>query len=311
MASSARPPLVLLLGPTAVGKTEISIPLAERLDGELVSADSRLFYRGLDIGTAKPSHSDRARVPHHLIDIADPDETVSLADFQGVAKLTVRQIHARGRLPVLVGGTGQYVRAITEGWQLPYVKPHPRLRLQLEAISHGRGAAWLHERLAHLDPEAAQSIEPANARRTIRALEVIFTSGHKFSELRQRGDSPFRVIAVGLRRPRQELYARVDTRIEDMFRAGFLREVEELLAKGYSPDLPSLSAIGYRECIKVLDGRLQLEDAKREIRRGTRLFVRRQSNWFKETDPDIKWFDLPAPDILDNIESHIRAAVRG
>jgi len=285
-----RPPLILLVGPTAVGKSEIAIQLAERLNGEIVSADSRLFYRGLDIGTAKPSPAARARVPHHLIDIAEPDETLSLAIFQQKARQAIADIHARHKLPLLVGGTGQYVRAITQGWTLPPQPPSPRLRVVLEALGVQRGEVWLHEALRRLDPAAAAAIDPRNRRRTIRALEVILNTGCRFSEQRRQLPPPYRLISIGLTRPRRELYARIDARIEAMFAAGLLDEVRGLLARGYSPELPSMSGIGYREGVRVVKGQLSEEQAKVQMRRATRALVRRQSNWFKESDPTIQWF---------------------
>jgi tRNA dimethylallyltransferase len=301
-------PLILLVGPTAVGKTEVAIQLAERIDGEIVSADSRLFYRGMDIGTAKPSPAQRARLPHHLIDIADPDEILSLAVFQKLATDAIADIHSRGRLPLLVGGTGQYVRAVTEGWRPPEVKPDEGLRAELEAEREEKGNDFLHERLRSLDPEAAAGIDPRNVRRTIRALEVILTTKGKFSEQRRKGDSAYRLITVGLTRPRAELYARIDARIESMFEAGLLDEVRGLLAKGYSPALPTMSAIGYRECVGVIEGRLTAEQARVEMRRLTRIFVRRQANWFKESDRSIKWFTV-GDGVVPAIEGHLRTAV--
>ncbi|MDO9349304.1 MAG: tRNA (adenosine(37)-N6)-dimethylallyltransferase MiaA [Anaerolineales bacterium] len=281
----------MIVGPTAVGKTEISLQLAERSRGEIVSADSRLFYRGLDIGTAKPSPTEQARVPHHLIDIADPDETWSLALFQQAAIQAIADIHQRKRLPFLVGGTGQYIRAVTHAWTPPAQAPHPRLRANLETLARERSNAWLHSKLAVLDPVAAEMIDPRNLRRTIRALEVILSTGKRFSEQRGRSESPYRLLTIGLNRPRPELYARLDARIQAMFANGLLDEVQRLLDRGYSPDLPSLSAIGYRECVMVLQGKLTQEQARQAIQRATRVFVRRQANWFKQDDPTIHWFD--------------------
>ncbi|NJC96214.1 MAG: tRNA (adenosine(37)-N6)-dimethylallyltransferase MiaA [Anaerolineales bacterium] len=304
----SKPPLILIVGPTAVGKTEISIQLAERLNGEIVSADSRLFYRGMDIGTAKPTVEEQVRVPHHLIDIAKPDETLSLAVFQRKAREAIADIHTRNKLPFLVGGTGQYVRAVTEGWKPPEVAPNPALREQLEKWKMERGNYWLYEKLKVLDPEAANKIDPRNVRRTIRALEVIMTTGRKFSEQRGQGDSPYHLVTIGLTRPREELYRRVDQRIEAMFANGFLNEVRNLLAGGYSPTLPTMSAIGYRECVSVIKGELTGEQAKVQIRRATRVFVRRQANWFKESDPDILWFRVE-DGIIDAILKNIRRSV--
>jgi tRNA dimethylallyltransferase len=302
-------PLILIVGPTAVGKTEISIQLAERLDGEIVSADSRLFYRGMDIGTAKPTAEEQARIPHHLIDIVDPDEILSLAVFQQKAREVIAEIHTRNILPFLVGGTGQYVRAVTEGWIPPEVAPNPQLREQLERQKEENGINWLYEKLMDLDPEAAERIDPRNFRRTIRALEVIITTGKKFSEQRGQSDSPYHLIMVGLTRPRDELYQRVDERIETMFANGFIDEVKRLLEKGYSPSLPTMSAIGYRECVGVIQGELTEEQAKVRIRRATRVYVRRQANWFKESDPNIRWFRVEEG-VLDKVESQIRIGLQ-
>ncbi len=305
-----KPPLIIVVGPTAVGKTEVSIQLAKRLDGEIVSADSRLFYRGMDIGTAKPTSGERSKVPHHLIDVADPNETCSLAVFQQLASHAISDIQKRKKIPFLVGGTGQYIHAVAFGWVPPVTKPDNHLREVLEKLARSRGNIWLHQWLVILDPVAAQSIDPRNLRRTVRALEVIFSSGKRFSEQRSHGESSYRLKMIGLNRPRTELYARVDARIESMFSAGFLNEVRSLLEYGYSPELPSMSSIGYRECIAVLHGELSVEEAKVRMRRSTRVFVRRQANWFKEDDNNIRWFDA-GNENLDEIEKVIRAFLNG
>jgi tRNA dimethylallyltransferase len=326
-------PLILIVGPTAVGKTEIAIQLAARMDGEIISADSRLFYRGMDIGTAKPSLEELARIHHHLIDVADPDEILSLSVFQKMAHAAIADIQARDKLPILVGGTGQYVRAVTEAWTPPEVKPNSRLRDELEkiAFSHSlagevnintdaedikvmEGKKWLYERLKSLDPEAAENIDVRNLRRTIRALEVILTTGRKFSEQRGQGVALYELITIGLIRPRLELYARIDERIEAMFNAGLLDEVKTLLTEGYSRELPTISAIGYRESIKVIEGEWSLDEAKVAMRRATRAFVRRQANWFKESDPNIKWFTAQMgveKEIEAYIQVHLAASKSG
>jgi tRNA dimethylallyltransferase len=284
-------PLVVMVGPTAVGKTAYSIPLAQRLRAEIISADSRLLYIGMDIGTAKPSPKERAIVPHHLIDVAFPDVPWNLAQFKNAAYQAIQAIHQRGHLPILVGGTGQYVRAILEGWNIPQILPNPQLRQALERWAEEITPAGLHHRLAVLDPQSANQIEFQNVRRTIRALEVILTSGNKFSHQRRRIPPPFRTLVLGLTRPRAELFARIDTRIEKMIQNGFIDEVEKLLAAGYSPQLPTMTAIGYREIIAMLNKQLPLADAIKEIRRRTRVFVRRQANWFKLDDPNIHWIE--------------------
>ena len=300
----SKPPLILIIGPTAVGKTELAIQLAERMNGEIISADSRLFYRGMDIGTAKPSHEELARVPHYLINIVNPDETLSLAVFQEKAKNLIADIHTRGALPFLVGGTGQYVRAVTEGWTPPEVTADERLRAELEK----KDKEWLHARLQILDPEAAAKIDARNVRRTVRALEVILTTGRKFSEQRGQVESPYQLITIGLTRPRPELYQRIDERIDLMFANGFMDEVKGLLERGYSPTLPSMSAIGYRECVSVANGELSIEQAKVEMRRVTRIFVRRQANWFKESDPNIMWFQVK-DGVLEETEKYIHQLI--
>ncbi len=305
---SNKPPLILIIGPTAVGKTEVAIQLAERLNGEIVSADSRLFYRGMDIGTAKPTLEEQARVPHHLIDIADPDQILSLAVFQQNAHQIIADIHTRKKMPFLVGGTGQYIRAVTEGWHPPEVKPDERLRNELEKLKQEKDIYWLHEKLKNLDPLAAEKIDPRNYRRTIRALEVILTTGRKFSEQRGQSESAYHLIPIGLTRPRPELYERVDQRIDAMFANGFLDEVKTLLNRGYSPSLPTMSAIGYRECIRVISGEISEEQARAEIKRATRIFVRRQANWFKESDPNIKWFRVEEG-VIETIEAYLRSVI--
>jgi len=287
----------------------LAITLAERLNGEIVSADSRLFYRGMDIGTAKPSRAELERVPHHLIDVADPREIWSLALFQQAAHEAIDNIQGRGKLPFLVGGTGQYIHAVTQGWVPPEFAPHDALRTVLESLAESKGKDWLHERLALLDPASARSIDPRNLRRTVRALEVTLSTGRRFSEQRGHGENPYHLLTVGLHRPRPELYARIDARIESMFAAGFLEEVRGLLEQGISPDLPTMSAIGYRECVLVLQEKMTVEEAKTQMRRLTRVFVRRQANWFKQDDPEIHWFQA-GEGPQDAIEQLIRKTFR-
>lgn len=300
---------MVILGPTAVGKTNLSIRLAEHLGGEIVSADSRLLYRGMDIGTAKPTLSERNRVPHHLIDIADPDETWSLPMFQKAAKDAIEAIHQSQRLPMLVGGTGQYIRSITQGWEPPRQVPQARLRDVIEQWGQEIGTTALHIRLSLIDPAAARNIEPNNLRRIVRALEVIFMTGRRFSEQRQRSPTPYHVLQLGLSRPREELYSRLDSRIDQMLASGWLAEVQNLLYQGYSRQLPSMSAIGYRQLAGYLAGELTLEAAIVEIRRLTRQFVRRQANWFKADDPAIHWFTA-GPETLTGMAALIQATFR-
>jgi tRNA dimethylallyltransferase len=303
-------PLVTIVGPTAVGKTEISIQLAERLDGEIISADSRLFYRGMNIGTAKPTATEMSRVAHHMVDIAEPDEVLSLAVFQQTAIQAIEEVQRRGKLPLLVGGTGQFVRAVTEGWRIPKVGPDQKLRAVLADWAAEISPLGLHQRLNKLDPLAAERINPQNLRRTIRAMEVIFNSGYKFSD--QQGHNPIfdHVLVLGLTRRRDELYSRIDERIYWMFDRGFIDEVQKLLDQGFSPGLPAFSAIGYGEVIAYLRGRVTYEEAITLIKRQTRVFVRRQTNWFKLSDPDIHWF-TPGPECIADMEDFIHSWLSG
>lgn len=298
-------PLIVVLGATAVGKSEIAIRLAQRMDGEIVSADSRLLYRGMDIGTAKPTMEERERVPHHLIDVANPDKVWSLASFQQAAFQAINDIHSRERLPFLVGGTGQYIRAVIEDWNIPKVKPDAKLRTALDSWANGISAEGLHNRLIALDPIAAKRIDPRNVRRTIRALEVILITGRRFSDQRRKGSSSYQILLLGLTRPRKELYKRIDARIHTMLENGLVEEVQAFLERGYSPAMPTFSAIGYREIITYLQGGMSLDEAVAQMKKKTRVFVRRQSNWFKFNDANIRWFMVGSKTISE-LEATIR-----
>ncbi len=301
-------PLIVILGPTAVGKTEISLRLAERFKGEIVSADSRLFYRGMDIGTAKPSCEDLARIQHHLIDVAAPNEEWSLALYLPRALDAIREIQKRGKLPFLVGGTGQYIQAVVQGWDLPDIQPDPALRDVLTRWAEEVGVDGLKNRLQVIDPQAAAGIDGPNLRRIVRALEVILSSGEKFSEQRRQQGSPFRVLQLGLIRPRAELYQRIDQRVDKMLKDGLVEEVSSLLEQGYSPKLSALSAIGYKQISSYLLDQCTLEEAIRQIKSKTRKFVRHQANWFQADDPEIHWFcatDDPFQAICQKIQQFL------
>jgi tRNA dimethylallyltransferase len=252
----------------------------------------------MDIGTDKPTIEDRAAVHHHLIDVADPDETWSLADFQKAARDTIFEIARRGRLPFLVGGTGQYVRALVEGWHIPKQEPDIELRRELESLAAEEGSSVLVERLEKLDPQALKTIDPRNTRRIVRALEVIYRTGEPFSAQRRRIDPFITPLVIGLIRSRPELYLRIDRRIDDMMETGFIDEVRSLLNSGYSPDIPSFSAIGYREIAAYLAGELSQDEAVALMKKRSRQLVRRQANWFKADDPSIHWFSLEEGTLL-------------
>src|SRR3954447_6361452 len=222
-------PLLVIVGPTAVGKTALAIALALALGGEIVSADSRQVYHRMDIGTAKPLAAERAAAPHHLIDVVDPDEEFSLARYQDLATAAIAEIAARGHLPLLVGGTGQYLAALLEGWHIPRVAPQPELRAALERQAGQYGAAALHARLALVDPAAAAGILPTNVRRVIRALEVYELTGQPISEQQQKQPPPYRTKTLWLMRPPAELYGRIDARVDAMLAAGIIAEVRGLV----------------------------------------------------------------------------------
>ena len=300
------PPLVVLVGATAVGKTALSVALAEAVGGEIVSADSRQVYRRMDVGTAKPTAEERRRVPHHLLDILDPDQTLGLAEYQKLALEAMADITGRGRTPILVGGTGQYVMAVVEGWQVPHVPPDDGLRQQLYKDAARDGAEALHARLRELDPVAAAAIDARNVRRVVRAIEVCLVSGRRISALQTKLPPPYRVLIIGLQRSRDELYRRIDERIDTMMRDGLEQEVRGLVAAGYGFDLPAMSGVGYGQFEPYLLGEASLDDVMRAIQRATRRFVRQQSNWYRASDGRIRWFGA-APDPL----AHVVGLVQG
>lgn len=284
--------LLALLGPTAVGKTALSLQIACDFGGEIVSADSRQIYRGLDIGADKVGPAERAAVPHHLLDVVAPDEVLTLAEYQRAAFSAIDDIHRRGRLPMLVGGTGLYVRAVLDGLGIPEVPPNPALRAELETFAAESGADALHARLAEIDPAAAQRIDARNVRRVVRALEVCLVTGKRMSDLQAASPPPYRVLRVGLTRPRAALYGRIDRRVDEMVARGLLQEVQGLLDAGYSPHLPAMTGLGYRQMIQYLQGQMSFDEAVAAIKHQTRRFVHQQNTWFRQDDPRIVWFDL-------------------
>ena len=282
--------LIAVVGPTATGKSELAAQIALRYYGEVVSADSRQIYRGMDIGAAKPSAEHLAAVPHHLIGMADPREPYSLAIYLRQARRSVADILERGRLPVVAGGSGQYVWGLLEGWQVPNTPPSPEVRAELEARAAQIGARALHAELAETDPEAARRIHPHNVRRVIRAIELRRTATGPPASMRKE-PPPFSPLIIGLDLDRAELYRRIDARADAMMAAGWLDEVRALVESGCSPDLPSMSSHGYGELARHLQGEIDLADALRATKTRIHKFARQQRAWFRADDPRIAWFD--------------------
>ena len=286
------PPLIIILGPTGVGKTELAIALAQQLNGEIIGADSRQIYRYLDIGTAKPTAEQRAAVAHHLIDFVEPDYNLSLAEYQEQAYQSIDELHNRGKLPFLVGGSGQYITAVEEGWSIPRVPPDHDLRAELEAFVAENSSEALHDQLRLVDPVSAGRIHPNNTRRVIRALEVQRLTGQAISDLQRKRPPPYRILCIGLRLDRALLYPRVDKRVDKMIEAGFVNEVRRVLAMRFDRHLPSLSGLGYLEiAAHLLDGQ-PLDAAIERTKFSTHEFIRRQDVWFRGHDNGILWHNV-------------------
>lgn len=287
-------PVIVILGATATGKTGLALRLAERFDIEIVNADSRYLYRGMDIGTAKPDEAEQQRVPHHLIDILEPDENYSLARYLDDAYSAVEGIGRLAKLPVVAGGTPQYLRAFIEGWTMPRVPPDEELRARLD----DHDTAELFDRLDAVDPPSAERIGPTNKRRLIRALEVFEKSGIPMSEQSGKEPPPYRLILVGLRLDREALYERIDARARWMFEHGILDEARRLLP--LDPSLPALSSIGYPEARAAVRGEIDLETAIERASFSTHRYARHQSTWFRRF-ADVHWFDATSPTLVKDV----------
>ncbi len=282
-------PVVAVVGPTAVGKTALALRLAADLDGEVISADSRQVYRYMDVGTAKPTVQERETVPHHVIDVVDPDEEYSLALFLRNARAAIRDVHSRSRLPIVVGGSAQYIWGLLEGWEVPTVPPDPEIRRELELRAKNDGLETLAAELKRLDPKAAAAVDVLNPRRVIRALEVSRSPGMEPQQSRRRSPPAFRPIILGLTLERPVLYGRIDERADRMIEAGWVNEVRDLMDRGYRLDLPSMSSVGYQELGRHLEGSMELPEAVSGLKQRTRRFARQQHNWFKVGDDRIRW----------------------
>jgi tRNA dimethylallyltransferase len=303
-------PFLALVGPTASGKTEAAVRVAEALGAEILSIDSMQVYRGMDVGTAKPTDEQRGRVPHHLLDLVEPSEAFSVAAFQAAAGEAADDVRRRGRRPLLVGGSGLYLRAVVDRLEFPGTESDVRGDLEEEAAAVG--AERMHGRLAEMDPVAASKIEPANVRRTVRALEVAAITGRPFSSYAAAWDSypPDRVRAAGVRLTPEQLSTRAEQRVQEMLAAGWIEEVERLVAAGFGGWLTSTQAIGYAELARHLAGELRLEDAVRQTVTRTRHLARRQMAWFRR-DPRIRWFDAGddgAASVVNDLVAYLEGA---
>ena len=283
-------PLLAIVGPTGVGKSALALKLARRHGGEVINVDSRQVYRGMDVGTAKPSLDDRAALPHHLYDVADPDEAFTLVHFLALARYALADVHRRGALPILVGGTGQYAWALLEGWETPDAPPQPTFRARMTHLAEIEGYEVLHRRLEAVDPEAAQHIDPRNVRRVVRALEVHAATGAPLAEAQQKQPPPYDALVLGLdASSRSDLHRRLDERVDRMLAAGWVEEVRGIIASGYSPHLSALSSMGYQELAAHLAGEIPLAEAAQRIKNAHHRLARRQYAWFKPADPRIHW----------------------
>jgi tRNA dimethylallyltransferase len=289
-----RPKIVVIAGPTASGKSAVALELAGLFKAEIINADSMQIYRYMDIGTAKPTQAERKLVPHHLIDILYPDEEFSAALYREAAQGAIADVQARGKRAMVVGGTGLYIKALTSGLiRGGEVDPAIRKRLQTEAQAGGRER--LYVRLKEVDPPTAEQLHPHDTYRIIRALEVYERTGSPISALRKRHlfkEGPYQTLKIGLQVEREDLYGRIDTRVDEMIRQGFKEEVERILEMGYAPTLKAMQSLGYKQMAAHLGGEYDLAEAVRLIKRDTRRYARRQVTWFKG-DPEIRWIEFP------------------
>ncbi|MCP8969086.1 tRNA (adenosine(37)-N6)-dimethylallyltransferase MiaA [Ectobacillus ponti] len=293
MGESAAEKVIVIVGPTAVGKTKLGIDLAKQLDGEVISGDSMQIYRGMDIGTAKVTQEEMDGVIHHMIDIRDPEDSFSVAEFQALVRGHIRDISARGRLPIIVGGTGLYIQAVLYDYIFSEEQDSdPELRRQLEEKAEAEGAEAVHRMLQEADPESAARIHPNNVRRVIRALEIYAVTGRTMSEGLERQEQKllYRAALIGLTMEREKLYDRINRRIDLMMQQGLLEEVQALFQRGIRGS-QSIQAIGYKELYAYLDGHIGLEEAVEALKTNSRRYAKRQFTWFRNK-LDVEWFDV-------------------
>lgn len=284
--------MIAIVGPTAAGKSELALRLAQYFPLEIISADSRQVYRYMNIGTNKPSLAERAAVPHRVIDVVEPDEDFSLAMYHQLSFEALKDIRQKGKLPLLVGGSGLYVWSLIEGWTIPQVPPDREMRRRLETRAEQEDGQTLYRELQNIDPAAAEKINPNNIRRVIRALEIYYATGQPPSQLQRKEEPGFSVLVIGLTQERSQLYRRIDGRVDKMIQRGLVEEVQQLLEKGYSPWLSSMSGIGYKQIVQFLRGEMTLPEAVNKITYETHRLVRHQYAWFRLNDSRIRWFDV-------------------
>lgn len=294
---SGKPKLLVLIGPTAVGKTKLSIELAKAFSCEIISGDSMQVYRGMDIGTAKISESEMEGVPHHLVDIHEPDEPFSVSEFQERCDALIPEIVSRGNLPFIVGGTGLYIESFCYRYEFAESGADEQFRQEQALFAENHGAEALHERLRAIDPDSAERLHPNDTRRVIRALEIHKLTGETLSQrlAAQKKTTPYDLCLVGLTMDRQMLYNRIEERIDHMMHQGLIEEVQTLRARGYTPDMVSMQGLGYKEIWPYLDGSATLEEAVYKLKRDTRHFAKRQLSWFRHMQ-DIQWVDVSEPE---------------
>ncbi|MBE6093597.1 MAG: tRNA (adenosine(37)-N6)-dimethylallyltransferase MiaA, partial [Selenomonas ruminantium] len=283
--------LIVILGPTAVGKTDLSIELAKKLNTEIISGDSMLFYKGFDIGSAKPTVAERQGIVHHLVDNLEPWENFNVTDFVAEARRLITDINKRGRIPLIAGGTGLYIKALLEGYAFNETADHSEYRQEMTALAEEKGKEYVHDLLAQVNPEAAAEIHANNLRRVIRALEVAYFGGEQISRQKEydEGDLCYDVYVIGLNRERQGLYQRINQRVELMFAAGLEDEVRKLLAGGVTREMQAMQGIGYKETAAYMAGEMSREEAVDLIQKSTRHFAKRQLTWFRKM-PYIHWY---------------------
>lgn len=279
---SAKKPLIVILGPTASGKTALSLKLAHGFNGEIISTDSRQIYKGMEISTDAILPSQREKIPHHMIGITTPDKTLTLAEFKEIALKKISGIHKKVHIPILVGGTGLYISSIIESYKVPKVPPDTKLRNRLEKEAREKGKDYVYKKLKKLDPKIAATIHPNNLRYVIRAIEINLSTGK--NKVDKKSTSPFDVFLIGISWPREIIYKRVEKRVDQQIARGLVDEVKKLLKKGYDENLPAMSSLGVKEIIPYIKGKMSLEDCVKILKQNTRHYAKRQMTWFRRYD---------------------------